>query len=124
MDLVSLQDLDVAHMAEEESESYSDDDEECAPEGPHDAPATAAPAAKAAPAPSEAVVNDGPRCERGMNQTSLSRRRDRAAVAVVAQLSVVGNQLFPLLRGTTAGRGKESKRADRQGVTASTAGVR
>ena len=127
VDLVSLQDLDVAHMAEEESDdSYSDgdDDAECAPEGPHDAPATAAPAAKAAPAPSEAVVNDGPRCERGMNQTSLSRRRDRAAVAVVAQLSVVGNQLFPPLRGTAAGRGKESIRANRQGVTASTAGVR
>ena len=59
-----------------------------------------------------------------MNQRSLSRRRDRAAVAVVAQLSVVGIQLFPPLRGTTAGRGKESIRADRQGVTASTAGVR
>ena len=80
VDLVSLQDLDVAHMAEEESESYSDDDEECAPEGPHDAPATAAPAAKAAPALSEAVVNDGPRCERGNeSEKSESPARPRSS---------------------------------------------
>ena len=84
MDLVSLQDLDVAHMAEEESDdSYSDgdDDAECAPEGPHDAPATAAPAAKAAPALSEAVVNDdGPRCERGNeSEKSESPARPRSS---------------------------------------------
>ena len=71
-------------MAEEESDdSYSDgdDDAECAPEGPHDAPATAAPAAKAAPALSEAVVNDdGPRCERGNeSEKSESPARPRSS---------------------------------------------
>ena len=123
-------------MAEDESGSYTDgdDDEEDVPAGPPNADGAALAAPKAAPASLLPAGNPGDerRCERGSgSEKSQSRQRARAAVAVVAQRGVLGSEprawrrqpLFPRHRLLSAGRERGSRKAARPDATVSIVGI-